>query len=175
MNFNIKKHNLADILNIHFHVYDPLNEFVSKNEFLSIINSYKLLNGNFFPFPIFFNITNVEYKKIRNKKKLNLFYRSKLVCTLLIKSIYTIDKKKVGAKLFKTKDIKHNVVREILKHLKINNGMEIHYDGDLPARSGMGSSSTFVVGLMNTLFFLKNKKINKKILAKSSIHFEQNI
>ena len=75
----------------------------------------------------------------------------------------------------KTNDIKHNVVREILKHLKINNGMEIHYDGDLPARSGMGSSSTFVVGLMNTLFFLKNKKINKKILAKSSIHFEQNI
>ena len=107
MNFNIKKHNLADILNLHFNVFDPLNKFVSKNEFLSIINGYKLLNGKFFPFPIFFNITSSEYKKIKKKKKLNLFFRSKFVCTLLIKSIYTIDKKKVGSKLFKTKDINH--------------------------------------------------------------------
>tara|TARA_Y100000294_G_scaffold79487_1_gene74707 strand:+ start:80 stop:502 length:423 start_codon:yes stop_codon:yes gene_type:complete len=47
--------------------------------------------------------------------------------------------------------IKHNVIREMLKHYKIKNGLEIHYDGDLPARSGMGSSSVFVVGLMNLL------------------------
>ena len=47
--------------------------------------------------------------------------------------------------------IKHNAVKEMLKNFKIKDGLEIHYDGDLPARSGMGSSSVFVVGLMNAL------------------------
>ena len=45
--------------------------------------------------------------------------------------------------------IKHKAVKEMLKYFKIENGLEIHYDGDLPARSGVGSSSAFVVGLMN--------------------------
>ena len=42
--------------------------------------------------------------------------------------------------------INHRAVRELLKHLKIKPGLEIHYYGDLPARSGMGSSSSFTVG-----------------------------
>ena len=71
--------------------------------------------------------------------------------------------------------IKHRAVREMLKHLKIKNGLEIHYDGDLPAKSGMGSSSVFVVGLMNLLNNYKKIKITKKELAKRSIFFEQKI
>ena len=74
-----------------------------------------------------------------------------------------------------TNQIKHNVVREMLKHFKIKNGLEIHYDGDLPARSGMGSSSVFVVGLMNLFNNYLKKKITKKELAKKSIFFEQKI
>ncbi len=74
-----------------------------------------------------------------------------------------------------TNQIQHDSVRELLKLLKINKGMEIHYDGDLPARSGMGSSSCFVVGLINTLSFLKGININKEMLAKKSIYFEQKI
>ena len=72
-------------------------------------------------------------------------------------------------------DIKHRSVKELLKYFKIKKGLEIHYDGDLPARSGMGSSSVFVVGLMNLLNNFKGKKINKKNLAFNSINFEQNI
>ncbi len=75
----------------------------------------------------------------------------------------------------KTKDINHNVVREMLKNFKIQNGLEVHYQGDLPARSGMGSSSSFVVGLMNTLLHQKKIKISKLNLAKKSIFFEQKI
>ena len=71
--------------------------------------------------------------------------------------------------------IKHKTVKAMLKHLNIKSGLEIHYDGDLPARSGMGSSSVFVVGLMNALNSLKEKKINKKKLAINSINFEQKI
>ena len=43
----------------------------------------------------------------------------------------------------------------MIKSYKIKEGLEIHYDGDLPARSGMGSSSVFVVGLMNLFNKLK--------------------
>ena len=75
----------------------------------------------------------------------------------------------------KTNEIKHNAVRELLNLMKIKKGMEIHYDGDLPARSGMGSSSSFVVGLVNTINTLLKIKFNKKELAKKSIYFEQKI
>ena len=75
----------------------------------------------------------------------------------------------------KLKQIKHKVVREMLNKYKIKEGLEIHYDGDLPARSGMGSSSVFVVGLMNLFNHFKNKNIKKKKLAEDSIYFEQKI
>ena len=73
----------------------------------------------------------------------------------------------------KIEQIKHKVVRVMLKKYKVNEGVEIHYDGDLPARSGMGSSSAFVVGLLNLLSSFNGKKISKKDLAKKSIYFEQ--
>ena len=47
--------------------------------------------------------------------------------------------------------IKHPAVRECLRYLNISEGVEIHYDGDLPARAGLGSSSSFVVGLVHAL------------------------
>ena len=47
--------------------------------------------------------------------------------------------------------IKHPAVREALRMLAINRGVEIHHDGDLPARSGMGTSSAFAVGLLHAL------------------------
>ena len=75
----------------------------------------------------------------------------------------------------KLRQIKHKAVREMLKKYKITQGLEIHYDGDLPARSGMGSSSVFVVGLMNLFNNFNNKKVNKKNLANKSIFFEQKV
>ena len=71
--------------------------------------------------------------------------------------------------------IKHNAVKQILKYYDFNDGLEIHYDGDLPARSGMGSSSCFVVGLLHALMKLKNKKINSNILSTKSIFLERNL
>ena len=72
-------------------------------------------------------------------------------------------------------EIKHRAVKEMLKYFQIRDGLEIHYDGDLPAKSGMGSSSVFVVGLMNLLYNSQGKKIEKKLLAQKSIYFEQKI
>ena len=44
--------------------------------------------------------------------------------------------------------------------------MEIHYDGDLPSRSGIGSSSSFTIGLINCLNLHLNKKKKKNCLNK---------
>ncbi len=72
-------------------------------------------------------------------------------------------------------EIVHPSVREIIRFLKIGEGLEIHHDGDLPARSGLGSSSAFTVGLLNALYALKGHMPNKQKLAKESIYLEQEV
>jgi len=72
-------------------------------------------------------------------------------------------------------EINHKAVRYLLKYLNIKEGLEIHYYGDLPARSGMGSSSSFTVGLMQALYKIKKIKLTRAELTKKSINFEQNI
>lgn len=73
------------------------------------------------------------------------------------------------------KELKHPAVREVLRFLKMDRGVEIHHDGDLPARSGMGSSSSFTVGLLNALYALKGYMPTKRQLAMESIHIEQDL
>jgi D-glycero-alpha-D-manno-heptose-7-phosphate kinase len=70
-------------------------------------------------------------------------------------------------------EISHPAVRETLRFMNIERGVEIHHDGDLPARSGMGSSSSFTVGLLNALYALKGQMPSKEQLAKESIYIEQ--
>ena len=72
-------------------------------------------------------------------------------------------------------EIKHPSARESLRFLKMARGVEIHHDGDLPARTGLGSSSSFTVGLLNALYALKGIMVSKDRLAKEAIHVEQNM
>ena len=74
----------------------------------------------------------------------------------------------------KRSEIKHPVVREALQLLEVNRGVEIHHDGDLPARSGMGSSSAFTVGLLHALHALQGQIVSKQQLATQAINLEQN-
>ena len=71
--------------------------------------------------------------------------------------------------------ITHPAVRAVLHYLNIDRGLEIHHDGDLPARSGMGSSSAFTVGFLNALYALKGIIAGNRQLALESIHIEQEI
>lgn len=71
-------------------------------------------------------------------------------------------------------EIMHPSVRETLRFMKCNDGLSIHYNGDIPARSGMGSSSSFTVGLLHALYGLKGVAPNKQKLAEEAIHIEQN-
>ena len=72
-------------------------------------------------------------------------------------------------------EITHPAARGVLHYLNIDRGLEIHHDGDLPARSGMGSSSAFTVGLLNALYALKGCMPDKRQLALESIRIEQDI
>lgn len=74
-----------------------------------------------------------------------------------------------------TRDIKHPSVRECIKFLGIKDGLEIHYDGDLPSRSGLGSSSSFTVGLLLALKAYQGQIISQKQLADLSILIERSI
>ncbi len=72
-------------------------------------------------------------------------------------------------------EIAHPSVREVLRHLNITRGVEIHHDGDLPARSGMGSSSAFTVGLLHAAYALQGQMPSQRQLALASIHIEQTV
>jgi D-glycero-alpha-D-manno-heptose-7-phosphate kinase len=74
-------------------------------------------------------------------------------------------------------EILHPAVREGLRAMDFDpsEGFEIHHQGDLPARSGIGSSSSFSVGLFHALLGFQGKMISKKELALKAIDFEQNV
>jgi D-glycero-alpha-D-manno-heptose-7-phosphate kinase len=70
-------------------------------------------------------------------------------------------------------EIQHPVVRAILRYLEGPDRIEIHHDGDLPARTGIGSSSSFTVGLLHALQALKGRMFSKQELAWKAIFVEQ--
>jgi D-glycero-alpha-D-manno-heptose-7-phosphate kinase len=74
-------------------------------------------------------------------------------------------------------EILHPVVREGLRFLNFNNqvGLEIHHQGDLPPRAGMGTSSSFSVGFIKALLGLRGQIIDPHELAIKAIELEQNI
>jgi D-glycero-alpha-D-manno-heptose-7-phosphate kinase len=72
-------------------------------------------------------------------------------------------------------EISHPAVREALRFLRIDRGVELHHDGDLPARSGMGSSSAFTVGLLHALHALRGEMPTKGQLAREGITIEQEV
>jgi D-glycero-alpha-D-manno-heptose-7-phosphate kinase len=72
-------------------------------------------------------------------------------------------------------EIVHPAVRAVLGYYQCEKGLEIHHDGDLPARSGLGSSSSFTVGLINAVMALNGSYISKEELAAQAIDIEQNV
>lgn len=72
-------------------------------------------------------------------------------------------------------EIVHPSVRECLLYMGIEKGVEIVHSGDIPAMSGIGSSSSFTVGLLNALYALKGEVVTRRRLAFDAIHVEQNM
>ncbi len=75
----------------------------------------------------------------------------------------------------KISEIQHPAIRGILTDFGVESGLEIHLDADLPARSGLGSSSSFTVGFINALHALDQKMVSKRKLAEEAIRIEQDV
>jgi D-glycero-alpha-D-manno-heptose-7-phosphate kinase len=71
--------------------------------------------------------------------------------------------------------IQHPSVRACLQFLSIEAGVEVHHVADLPARTGLGTSSAFTVGLLKALYALRNQMCDKRTLASQAIHVEQDL
>lgn len=71
--------------------------------------------------------------------------------------------------------IEHPSVRGCLQYLGINEGVEIHHVADLPARTGLGTSSAFTVGMLLGLYALRDQMRDKHALASDAIHVEQQL
>lgn len=69
-------------------------------------------------------------------------------------------------------DIRHPAIRNAMKHLNMHE-IRLTYEADLPARSGLGTSSSFAVGMLNAFYALKGKYADKKKLSDEAIHLER--
>ncbi len=72
-------------------------------------------------------------------------------------------------------EIIHPSIRECLRFMNMEKGIEMVHTSDIPARSGIGSSSAFTIGLLNALYALSGKMVTKRQLAREGIHIEQNL
>jgi D-glycero-alpha-D-manno-heptose-7-phosphate kinase len=113
--------------------------------------------------------------------------KSRIIGSTINKFVYSTNNffrptSDINIKLFYSKvemvknlaEIKHNVVKKLLKKFRLKKNIELHFISDLPSFSGLGSSSSFSVGLSNLFFAIKNQRINKKLLARFAINFERN-
>lgn len=71
-------------------------------------------------------------------------------------------------------DIEHPAIREAMKYLDMHE-IRLTYEADLPARSGLGTSSSFAVGMLNAFYVLKGKYADKRKLADEAIHLEREL
>ncbi len=72
------------------------------------------------------------------------------------------------------KEIEHPAIREAMRMLDIHE-IRLTYEGDLPARTGLGTSSTFAVGMLNAFYALKGKYVGKRKLAEDAIYLEREL
>ncbi|MGY9005582.1 MAG: GHMP family kinase ATP-binding protein [Alphaproteobacteria bacterium] len=75
----------------------------------------------------------------------------------------------------KVSEIEHPAVRAILSELEVGGGVEIHHDADLPARSGLGSSSSFSVGLLHDIHASRGQMVTKRALCEEAMKIEQKV
>jgi D-glycero-alpha-D-manno-heptose-7-phosphate kinase len=111
-----------------------------------------------------------------------------VLSTSINKYLYVIVKKQIGIVEFKYRinyskvefcnqldEIEHPIVREALKFFKINFPIEITTISDVPGQTGLGSSSSFAVGLVNALFAIKGEYVTKHDIASTAAKIEIDI
>ena len=122
---------------------------------------YKSFYSEFGSFLIGFCLNKYTYLSVR-KTPLILPYKTRL----------TYSKTEL---LNSNRDIEHSAIKGVVDYCDIDFGLELNHFSDLPSQTGTGSSSSFIVGLLNSLYTLKEKSFGKKDIAKMAIEIERGI
>ena len=103
---HINQNQFSDLINLLNNVFYPLNNFVSKNEFIQIIDNKKYKN-QFFPLPIFFGINKEIYTKFKKNKSFDLYYKNRYLMNIYNVKFYNLNKKKISQKIYGANYLKH--------------------------------------------------------------------
>ena len=120
---HINKNQFSDLINLHNDVFYPVKNFVSKKEFIKIINHKKYKN-HFFPLPITFGVTKQVYSKIKKEKSFDLYYKKKYLINIYNVNFYNLDKKKISEKIYGPNYSKHPYYKKFINE----NFMFMHFD-----------------------------------------------
>lgn len=72
-------------------------------------------------------------------------------------------------------EIQHPVVREVMREMDIKRGLEVFHQGDLPARSGLGSSSSFTVAFLEAMYAMRGQMVTREQLAQDALRIERDV
>lgn len=118
-----------------------------------------------------------DYFKIYGGSVLSTTIDKYIYITVMKTNVFSDFKYRISYSRLETcktlEEIEHPVVRAAIQHMNIPYGLEINIISDLPARTGIGSSSSFTVGLLHALYALTGKMVSKKQLAEEAIYIEQ--
>ena len=98
-----------------FIVSDTINGFMTENEFYSVIENYVLPDGRLFSIPIILDISKESANDLKINSNVKLLYDNNEIGEMLVKSIFSCDKKKCVKKIYGTNDIKHPGVNAFYK------------------------------------------------------------
>ena len=153
--FNINQKQFSDILNLKNNVFYPLKSFVNKREFNNILTKTKFKKF-YFPFPIYFGISNKDYLSIKNKNSLQLYYKNNPLISIKSFKIYTIDKTKFGKKIYGEK------FRENPHFIDFNNNCDYFLTFNLNNKKKIKHNQKHFISPRD---FKSKIKIKKKFLA----------
>ena len=156
---NINKNQFSDLINLFNDVFYPLNNFVSKKEFVQIIDHKKYKN-HFFPLPITFGVTKEIYLKFKKKKSFDLYYQNKYLINIYNVKFYNLDKKKISRKIYGVNYLKHPYYKKFISE----NYMFMNFDYQKPSKINLRHKY-----FLSPSLFKKRLKI-KKISTLSSFH-----
>ena len=110
---HINQNQFSDLINLKNNVFNPVNNFVSKKEFINIIENKKYKN-QFFPLPIAFGIPKKIYLKFKNENCFDLYFNNKYLINIYNVNFYNINKKRILKKIYGTNYLKHPYYKKFM-------------------------------------------------------------
>jgi sulfate adenylyltransferase len=156
---HINKNQFSDLINLRNNVFYPLKNFVSKKEFIKIINDKEYKN-HFFPLPITFGVTKEIYSKIKERESFDIYYENKYLINIYNVNFYDLDKKKISKKIYGTNYLKHPYYKSFIKE----NFKFMNFEFQKENKKNLQNKY-----FISPSFFKKELKI-KKISILSSFH-----